>query len=430
MERGEALVPGGERRKNGRDGAARLPLRPQPPRPRPRYPVGGQVVCQWVRIDAGGGTSLISVDRHKLTQELGVQMRDLRLLDPKSSTNPSAILPRDRALVVALESIKAVITQNYVIVNNPGGEGAAPLVRELEARLGKTATGTILGDLVAMRGLSAGGGANGNGCRSPDGFDGFDGEQQGDVTYAMKSATPFELKALEVCLESICSTLDELTTELEAVAFPALDALTVQVTTHNLQRVRSLKSRMVRLKTRVETVREMLEKFLEDDDDMRSLNLTAKQQAGLSARKQNRSSMSHQRRVSDDFKEMASDTDSQDEDLQEVEMLLEAYFMQTDNTLNRLQTLCEYIDDTEDYINIEQDKHRNQLLQLELLMSAGTFALAFVAVISGIFGMNLKNDDEGDNTTFILVSVISSMGAVVIFALLILFCRWKGLMFN
>lgn len=42
-------------------------------------------------------------------------------------------------------------------------------------------------------------------------------------------------------------------------------------------------------------------------------------------------------------------------------------------------------------------------VQLELLMSAGTFALAFVAVVSGIFGMNLRNDEELDPNTFVLV---------------------------
>ena len=43
------------------------------------------------------------------------------------------------------------------------------------------------------------------------------------------------------------------------------------------------------------------------------------------------------------------DTDSSDSDseVDEVEMVLEAYFMQLDNTFNKLQTLCEYIDDTE-----------------------------------------------------------------------------------
>lgn len=35
---------------------------------------------------------------------------------------------------------------------------------------------------------------------------------------------------------------------------------------------------MVRLTTRVETLRELLEKFLDDDSDMHDMNLTARQQ--------------------------------------------------------------------------------------------------------------------------------------------------------
>ena len=41
-----------------------------------------------------------------------------------------------------------------------------------------------------------------------------------------------------------------------------------------------------------------------------------------------------------------------------------ALHMQIDNTYNKLQTLCEYIDDTEDYINIELDSHRNALIRV------------------------------------------------------------------
>lgn len=40
--------------------------------------------------------------------------------------------------------------------------------------------------------------------------------------------------------------------------------------------MRRIKNRMVRLKTRVETIRELLEKFLEDESDMKSMNLTAR----------------------------------------------------------------------------------------------------------------------------------------------------------
>ena len=52
----------------------------------------------------------------------------------------------------------------------------------------------------------------------------------------------------------MCSYLERMVGELEAAAHPALDALTASVSTTNLERVRRIKNRMVRLTTRVETV--------------------------------------------------------------------------------------------------------------------------------------------------------------------------------
>ena len=48
-----------------------------------------------------------------------LQVRDLRILDPAMSTSyPSAILCRDKALLVNLEHIKCIITSQYVLVLN------------------------------------------------------------------------------------------------------------------------------------------------------------------------------------------------------------------------------------------------------------------------------------------------------------------------
>jgi len=47
-----------------------------------------------------------------------------------------------------------------------------------------------------------------------------------------------------------------------------------------------------------------------------------------------------------------------------VEQLLETYFMNLDNTWNRLQTLAEYVDDTEDYIKFDIDTKRNQFIEV------------------------------------------------------------------
>ena len=45
----------------------------------------------------------------------------------------------------------------------------------------------------------------------------------------MDAESPFEFRALEVTLEAVCSFLAARTTELENVAYPALDELTLKV---------------------------------------------------------------------------------------------------------------------------------------------------------------------------------------------------------
>lgn len=64
-------------------------------------------VRNWLKLDHHGETSMIQADKWKLTHKLGVQGRDLRIMDPSLATSyPSAILCREKALVVSLEHIK------------------------------------------------------------------------------------------------------------------------------------------------------------------------------------------------------------------------------------------------------------------------------------------------------------------------------------
>ena len=56
----------------------------------------------------------------------------------------------------------------------------------------------------------------------------------------------------------------------------------------------------------------------------------------------------------------------------QVEQVLETYFMNLDNTYNKLQTLNEYIDDTEDYVRFEIDTQRNRFIEVDPLPSLAT----------------------------------------------------------
>lgn len=113
----------------------------------------------------------------------------------------------------------------------------------------------------------------------------------------------------------------------------------------------------------------------------------------------------------------------------QAEMVLEPYFMSFDNTWNRLQAVGEFIDDTEDYVNITLDSHRNQLIQVDLLLTAASFCVGLVTLIAGIFGMNLRSDLEEDRNTFELVAVLSCVLAMALLALFVMLMRHKQLAF-
>ena len=44
---------------------------------------------------------------------------------------------------------------------------------------------------------------------------------------------------------------------------------------------------------------------------------------------------------------------------------------------------AEYIQDTEEYINIELDSSRNRLIRLELVINTATFSIAMYSLVAG-----------------------------------------------
>ncbi|PNH01435.1 Magnesium transporter MRS2-10 [Tetrabaena socialis] len=239
---------------------------------------GKQAVMRtWLRIDKGGETSILQADKWRITHKLGIQTRDLRLLDPNlSTTYPSAILCRDKAIVVNLEHLKAIITTSFVLVVNPGGRRGVALV------------------------WWVGGGWS---------------------------------------------------TRAEANS-------TVSTTGS---------------------------------------------------------------RSSDSSSSASSDSSVEEAETAVVEMLLETYFMHLDNTYNKLQTLHEYIGDTEDLVNIKLDQHRNQLITIDLVLTAFTTVLAMMTVVGAWFGMNLDSRLQEAPGVFMQVVVSSTILGL---AVLVCFVFW------
>ncbi|CAL5424786.1 unnamed protein product [Camellia sinensis] len=63
---------------------------------------------------------------------------------------------------------------------------------------------------------------------------------------------PFEFQVLEIALKVVCTYLDSSVADLERNAYSVLDELVRNVSTKNLERVRSLKSNLTSLLARVQ----------------------------------------------------------------------------------------------------------------------------------------------------------------------------------
>eukprot|EP00227_Mantoniella_beaufortii_P018044 CAMPEP_0197597414 /NCGR_PEP_ID=MMETSP1326-20131121/27283_1 /TAXON_ID=1155430 /ORGANISM="Genus nov. species nov., Strain RCC2288" /LENGTH=631 /DNA_ID=CAMNT_0043164087 /DNA_START=36 /DNA_END=1931 /DNA_ORIENTATION=- len=122
------------------------------------------------------------------------------------------------------------------------------------------------------------------------------------------------------------------------------------------------------------------------------------------------------------------DPRDEDRDLQEVEDLLETYFAHIDSTFAELEALGEYIDDTEDFVNIQLDSQRNQLIKLELVLTTATLCVTMYGVVAGVFGMNLKNSQEDSKHAFLVVNSVSAVATVIAFILAVVYIKYKKIM--
>ncbi|XP_031101259.1 magnesium transporter MRS2-5 [Ipomoea triloba] len=363
----------------------------------------------WIKIDQHGNSKVLELDKATVMRHCALPARDMRLLDPMF-IYPSTILGREQAIVVSLEQIRCIITADEVILMNSLDGSVLHYQSELCKRLQTNK------------------------------------DQSDDL--------PFEFKALELALELTCMSLDAQVKELEVELHPVLDELASSISTLNLERVRRLKGQLLALTQRVQKVCDEIEHLMDDDGDMAEMYLTEKKQRKegfLTSDPYDRISTSGNirlppksapvspvgsnsgggHRLKRAFSTISSSkrsfmsSSSNGENIDQLEMLLEAYFVVIDNTLNSLLSLKEYIDDTEDLINIKLGNVQNQLIQYELLLTAATFVATIFAMVTAVFGMNFEDTIFDDPATFNWVLVITGAFCGALYSLFLIYFRQK-----
>jgi hypothetical protein len=179
---------------------------------------------------------------------------------------------------------------------------------------------------------------------------------------------PFELRALEGILIHSCIHLEREFADIEPIMLGTLGELPGNINVEHLEQLRYHEQRLNHFCGRSRKVQHVLQSVLDEDEDMAGMYLT-------------------EMRKNPDVIRNPMDHD-------EAEMLLESYLQVVDDLTSKAELLNRAIDDTENLIEIHLDTMQNQLLLVNLLISAFTTTFVFGTMVTAIFGMNLKLPDE------------------------------------
>lgn len=193
---------------------------------------------------------------------------------------------------------------------------------------------------------------------------------------------PYELRALESILINVMSYLESELRLMKATCLQILAELEDQVDRNRLQEL------LIRLKSlqsfyqRALLIRDVLEDLLDNDEDLAGMYLS-------------------------------NAPGAQPSNFEEVEMILESYYNQSDEIVQQTGSLINDIKATEEIVNIILDTNRNSMMLFELKLTVYTLGFGVATLVPAFYGMNLKNYVEESVYGFGAVVVISILQGIL-----------------
>ncbi|MCF7905678.1 hypothetical protein K9L63_00610 [Candidatus Gracilibacteria bacterium] len=199
-----------------------------------------------------------------------------------------------------------------------------------------------------------------------------------------KEKIRFEHLILDTTLTYILEKIFRRFDDIERTSVQILGKLDIELRDQVLEQLLHLKKRLSKLETNVEELEEIIEEIVEDDEELEDLYLEVKHPANVD----------------------------------DIESILENALEQIEDISHRIDELDENIDDTQEILTLKLDHLRNTIIKFDLLITMATGLLAFMTVVTGLYGMNIKSGLENDHQAFLNIALV--LGGAFIFGMLLL----------
>ena len=341
--------------------------------------------------------------RRALLRDAELTPRDLRRIDPSllQTNNTPALLVNDQTILVNL-GVRVIIRPDHALLFEPDTATARRFLAAVEQR--QRNSQREQGLRVSDRSLAY------------DGYRGIElenGHEISGLSGSTDAATPsdydldktpggvggapipFELEVVEAALQETTSQLYAKMEFCEERCRQVSKRLQSSINPAVLEELRLTKQSLVELDSRAGAVRQVLLDTLDDDDDVTDFTISS----------------------------TAETEEEKEDEEEEVENLIEYYLQQTETVHSRGEQLLENTRDLEESISVSLSSRRYEVSKLELTLSIATFAAALGALITGIFGMNLRSCLEMSVTAFYLTCFLIFSGIGAIFQAIMRYAR-------
>ena len=393
-------------------GSIPSPLRPSPVVPSPFS--NTQRSLPAIKVDPKGKAYTTQILKQQLANELGLPLRDLRIVDPSFPSQIQATFTsRPNAILFCIENIKVVVQNDEALVFSP----YQPEVQEFVPALQQQIIQSTNGDNTVP--------------------------------------TRFEHIVLEAALNIVCSNLLRRVRALAPSVASALAGLRAEsrgldVIITQVDELLPLKNKIDELRKRAKEIKRAITEILSNDEDMAMMYLKDKNpinkgdlldlgvlSGGIlietnnkdgDITENNQQKQQQQQQQQQILMTTTTDNKIQQFDTMNLEMLFENYLNEIEWIASEVEEMIDEITNTEENVVLQLDLLRNRILRFELNLSIASFVVTCGALVTGLFGMNLLNHMELNSFVFYIVTALLASGMAGIFTSLIKYGKREKLL--
>jgi magnesium transporter len=106
--------------------------------------------------------------------------------------------------------------------------------------------------------------------------------------------------------------------------------------------------------------------------------------------------------------------DMPDDRLEDVELLLDEYARQLNNTLLEISSLLQRVQSKQEFVTLALSSYRNRMIRMNVMIGIAGISMGMGTFVSGYFGMNVFNGLEQSHTAFYNIIMGTSVAGMIV----------------